>query len=148
MYAAGDVDLVRDAKLLGPTPQRFGDIAEGSDGHRRPDDEDRGVANGSRGVHKIVDPFERVQAPEGKHQRAPRAACAELLWRPLVRAGELAGVGVGSVGELACVAPLEREAAAFEGEVSQLVAADPALSEYVRELKKTRCALVPIAFFR
>jgi hypothetical protein len=36
--------------------------------------------------------------------------------------------------------PLERRAAEFEGEVSQLVAADPALSEYVRELKKREFA--------
>lgn len=36
--------------------------------------------------------------------------------------------------------PLERKAAEFEGQVSQLVAADPALSEYVRELKKREFA--------
>jgi hypothetical protein len=36
--------------------------------------------------------------------------------------------------------PLERKAADFEGEVSKLVAADPALSEYVRELKKREFA--------
>jgi len=36
--------------------------------------------------------------------------------------------------------PLERNAAEFEGRVSQLVAADPALSEYVRELKKREFA--------
>lgn len=33
-------------------------------------------------------------------------------------------------------APLQREAAEFETEVSKLVASDPALAEYVRELKK------------
>jgi hypothetical protein len=36
--------------------------------------------------------------------------------------------------------PLERSAAEFEGRVSQLVAADPALAEYVRELKKREFA--------
>lgn len=36
--------------------------------------------------------------------------------------------------------PLERDAAEFESHVSQLVAADPALSEYVRELKKREFA--------
>jgi len=36
--------------------------------------------------------------------------------------------------------PLERQAAEFEGEVSRLVASDPALSEYVRELKKREFA--------
>ena len=37
-------------------------------------------------------------------------------------------------------APLERDAAEFETRVSQLVASDPALSEYVRELKKREFA--------
>jgi hypothetical protein len=36
--------------------------------------------------------------------------------------------------------PLERSAAEFEAHVSQLVASDPALSEYVRELKKREFA--------
>ena len=36
--------------------------------------------------------------------------------------------------------PLEREAAEFETRVSQLVASDPALAEYVRELKKREFA--------
>jgi proteasome assembly chaperone (PAC2) family protein len=36
--------------------------------------------------------------------------------------------------------PLERDAAEFEARVSQLVASDPALSEYVRELKKREFA--------
>jgi hypothetical protein len=36
--------------------------------------------------------------------------------------------------------PLERSAAEFETRVAQLVAADPALSEYVRELKKREFA--------
>src|SRR5262249_46901423 len=36
--------------------------------------------------------------------------------------------------------PLERSAAEFETRVSQLVASDPALSEYVRELKKREFA--------
>ena len=37
-------------------------------------------------------------------------------------------------------APLEREAAEFEERVSKHVAADPALAEYVRELKKREFA--------
>jgi hypothetical protein len=36
--------------------------------------------------------------------------------------------------------PLERQAAEFEARVSQLVASDPALAEYVRELKKREFA--------
>jgi len=36
--------------------------------------------------------------------------------------------------------PLERSAAEFEARVAQLVASDPALSEYVRELKKREFA--------
>ena len=36
--------------------------------------------------------------------------------------------------------PLERQAAEFEDQVSKLVAADPALAEYVRELKKREFA--------
>ena len=36
--------------------------------------------------------------------------------------------------------PLERDAAEFEARVAQLVASDPALSEYVRELKKREFA--------